>query len=154
MRTKKNISWVLFLLLCLNGMAQQPCDFSHSKWGHIELAAPTQMEAISWFYPGEYIEIYLRAEQCYQIVLIDTAEQDLQIAVWDSAGRAMAHFLKPANSSETIHWYSAEDATHLISLSSVSCGRGWVPVTFLIEWTPPGTSCSGAGRRISKKEYP
>ncbi|MEM9985252.1 MAG: hypothetical protein AAF804_09170 [Bacteroidota bacterium] len=142
------------MLLFLNGMAQEPCDFSHSKWGSIDLVAPTQMKAISWFYPGEYLEVYLRAEQCYQIVLIDTAAQDLQVAVWDSAGRAMAHFLKPSTSAETIHWYAAEDATHLISLSSVSCGRGWIPITLLVEWTPPGTPFTGAGRRINRKEYP
>lgn len=128
------------LLALFSGSIAAQCAFNHSPWGELTLVHPEQIHEVRFFYPGEYLTLNLREDQCYRFVVIDTLSRPLALTLSDSTTREAFH--SPSNGPATVlHWLASGDVTARFWLSAADCQAAWQPITLLIEWTKPGTPC-------------
>lgn len=136
------IGLIIGALFLVATKAEGQCVFDHSPWGVVELSHPEYLREIKHVYPGEYLEVYLRAEQCYRIVVLDTFNRQLELVVSDSSTFILGRSITEPAAATTLNWYATSNASALFWFSQSDCSQPWEPFTLLMEWTKSGTDCS------------
>lgn len=110
------------------------CDFNHTLFAAYADDGQRPLWVADNMYSGEYLALTLRADQCYRVVVLDTASRAMHLQLYDALGdEPLAFTATPGGEAMILTYRPEQNQTVLLTLNLNDCRRSWVPVQVLVE---------------------
>ena len=136
------------LLISWFGPVYAQCSFNHTLFAQYSDRGRGPVWSADNMYSGEYLQMKLRANICYRIIVLDTAVRPMHLRLFDANGEVpLGLTATPGGEAMILTYRPPSDQTVLLTLNLNDCQRSWIPVQIVVEQGGAGGPCLPPGDR-------